>query len=252
MRSDMTSNFRIGTSGFHYEHWKGRFYPEGVKPKDFLKFYTRFFDTVELNNTFYQLPRSTSIDHWLSCVGPGFTFTIKGSRYITHLKRLNEPHDSLKMFFDRIELFGDKVGPILWQLPPRFPADPDRLRAFLKLLPRDYDHVFEFRDPTWFTPIVYSLLEKRKAAFCIYDRGDFLSPHIITSDLVYIRLHGPQEMYQGKYPQNKLRHWSQLMEQWSHTARAVFAYFNNDQSAFAVENALTLKKLLHQPVPAAL
>ena len=248
----MKPNIRIGTSGFHYEHWQGPFYPEGVKPKDFLTFYTRFFDTVELNNTFYQLPRATTVEHWRDLVGNDFIFAIKGSRYITHLKRILDPADSIKIFFDRIELFADRAGPILWQLPPKFTADPDRLRAFLKLLPRDYDHVFEFRDPSWFTPIVYSILEKRKAGFCIFDRGDWLSPQIITSDIIYIRLHGPQAMYAGKYPKKSLQHWAELIEKWSHQSRATYAYFNNDQSGFAVENALTLKKLLHQPTPSIL
>jgi uncharacterized protein YecE (DUF72 family) len=242
--SERHTKIHIGTSGFHYEHWIGPFYPEGVPQKDFLEFYSRYFKTVELNNTFYQLPRPAAVEHWRQLVPDDFIFAVKASRYITHIKRLMEPHDALKIFYERIELFENKIGPILFQFPPKWNINLERLATFMKLLSRDYRYAFEFRNNTWYTQELYDLLEKHNAALCIYDMGQESTPQVITADMVYIRMHGAAEAYAGNYPADHLAHWADLIRKWSRKARDVYCYFNNDVKGFAVENAMTLREML--------
>jgi uncharacterized protein YecE (DUF72 family) len=181
----------IGTSGWHYDSWRGPFYPEDMQAEDFLGYYAARFQTVEINNTFYQLPGTDTFVRWSDTVPAGFIFAVKASQYITHMKKMKDPEEPLTNFLGRVETLGAKLGPVLFQLPPRWHFDEERLLSFLRVLPEAHQYAFEFRDPSWFNEEAYSLLEKHNAAFCIYDLAGRTSPERITSDFAYVRLHGP-------------------------------------------------------------
>jgi uncharacterized protein YecE (DUF72 family) len=185
------ADVRIGTSGWHYHHWIGPFYPPATRPHGFLEHYARHFSTVEINNTFYRLPTRHAVLQWRDGSPSGFVFATKGSRFIRHMKKLKDPETSIRKYFDLIELLGDKLGPIVFQLPPRWHFDLDRLADFLKTLPKRWQYAFEFRDESWFDPRVYEMLAKHKAALCLYDYAGRQAPLEVTADFVYIRLHGP-------------------------------------------------------------
>lgn len=233
----------IGTSGWHYEHWKGVFYPEGVSGDGLLGYYTGKFHTVELNNTFYQLPRETTLRHWRDMAPVGFIFSVKASRYITHMKKLKDPEEPLSNFLGRIEALGDRLGPILFQLPPRWRSNPERLSSFLKILPEGFRYAFEFRDPSWFKGEVYAMLREHGAAFCIFDLAGMLSPRETTAEFVYVRLHGPAGAYQGQYDDATLADWAGTFSRWSKKGHEVFCYFDNDEAGYAARDALRLREL---------
>lgn len=241
----MTAEIRIGTSGYSYKHWRGRYYPEDLKPSDWLAYYLRDFDTVELNNTFYHLPTEEAFDRWRKSVPPGFVFAVKGSRFLTHMIKLKDPERGLVNFMPRAERLKRKLGPFLWQLPPKWNANVERLETFLALLPAKHRYAFELRTPSWLNEDVYAVLRKYNAAFCIYELAGYQSPLEITADWTYIRLHGPTRFkYQGSYSHQQLEEWAERIRTWSKKMKAIYVYFDNDDSAFAVENALTLKEIL--------
>jgi uncharacterized protein YecE (DUF72 family) len=236
---------RIGTSGWHYKHWRGPFYPERLPANQMLAHYLRFFDTVELNNTFYRLPPTTASADWRKSVPADFLFAAKGSRFLTHMKKLKEPKKGLARFFEHIRPLGRKLGPVVFQLPPHWGVNLERLEEFLAALPSRRRYAFELRDPSWHIENVYDLLRARRAAFCIYDLARFESPHVITADWVYVRLHGPGPgPYQGSYPAATLDRWARDIEGWTREKRDVYVYFDNDQAGYAAQNALELKKRL--------
>ena len=234
----------IGTSGWHYKHWKGPFYPEDLSEKDCLDYYAEHFHTVEINNSFYRLPQTKTLLTWRDTVPENFIFSVKASRYITHMKKLKDPQQSLNTFFERIMVLGNKMGPILFQLPPFWHFNIERLKAFLIALPKKYYYAFEFRDPTWFNNQTYRALFERGAAFCIYDLAGRLSPKEITADFIYIRLHGPKGPYQGQYTPECLSGWAEDFSQWIKKDYTIFCYFDNDQFGYAVHDALTLQNML--------
>ena len=206
-----------------------------------LSFYAEHFDTVEINNTFYHLPSFKTLKTWRETVPRKFTFAVKGSRFITHMKKLKAPKTSTKKFFTRAERLEDRLGPILFQLPPHWGCDPDRLAGFLDALPSRRRYVFEFRDQSWYTEEVYDLLKKHNAAFCIYELAGKESPLEITADFTYIRLHGPtRAAYAGSYPSQTLKKWSRRIKDWRTDLKAVYCYFNNDPKGHAVKNAKSL------------
>jgi len=172
----MSAEVYIGTSGWNYKHWRGPFYPEDLPDKEMLSFYAEHFDTVEINNTFYHLPSFKTLKTWRETVPRKFTFAVKASRFITHMKKLKAPKTSTKKFFTRVERLEDKLGPILFQLPPHWGCDADRLADFLDALPSRRRYGFEFRDQSWHTEEVYDLLKKHNAALCIYDLAGKESP----------------------------------------------------------------------------
>ena len=235
---------RIGTSGWHYKHWLGRYYPEDLKPAGMLAWYLRDFDTVELNNTFYYLPKETSFDTWRAATPAKFQFAVKGSRFITHMIKLKDAARGLTNFLPRAERLGRKLGPILWQLPPGWNVNVERLEEFLEALPRGHRYAFELRNQSWMTDTVYELLRKYDAAFCIYELAGYHSPFEITASWTYVRLHGPTtSKYAGSYSDAQMEAWAKRIDDWRATMKAVYVYFDNDDSAYAVDNALTLKKL---------
>jgi uncharacterized protein YecE (DUF72 family) len=234
----------IGTSGWHYDHWRRPFYPEDLTQKAFLTFYQQRFHTVEINNSFYQLPSEKTLFDWRESVPPGFIFAVKGSRYITHMKKLKDPGQSVPPLLERIQSLGDRLGPILFQLPPRWRFNEERLGAFLEALPRDYRYALEFRDPTWLNQEVCRLLRKHSAAFCIYELAGRISPKEVTADFVYIRLHGPGDAYQGRYDRQTLAGWAGAISTWTAQGLTVFCYFDNDEAGYAALNALELQEML--------
>ncbi len=234
----------IGTSGWHYPPWRGPFYPDKFPASKMLDFYSQHFDTVELNNTFYRLPLESGVEHWRTSTPPAFHFAVKGSRFLTHMKKLKDPETGIGRFFERVDPLRPKLGPVVFQLPPNWEVDPDRLEHFLSALPRRHRYAFELRNPTWHRDDIYRILRRHRAAFCIFEIAGFASGMPITADFTYVRLHGPDGAYQGKYSPDTLRTWAGRIRDWLHELQAVYIYFDNDQAAYAVENALALKKLL--------
>lgn len=238
---------RAGTSGWHYKHWIGPFYPPKTPVSKMLEFYAQHFDTVELNNTFYKLPTEPALLAWQSGTPKNFCFALKGSRFLTHMKKLTDAGRGIDRFFDCANLLGKKLGPIVFQLPPNFGINPERFEAFLEALPRGHRYAFEFRDQSWNDPAIFALLRRHRAACCIFDLAGFQSPLEITADFTYIRLHGPGGKYQGSYSDAALRAWAKRLKEWN--LRASYVYFDNDQSGFAAQNALRLKDFVKQAVP---
>ena len=236
---------RIGTSGWMYKHWSGVFYPKELPVRDWLSFYSERLDTVELNNSFYRLPDEEYFRRWKETTPKNFLFSVKASRYLTHIKRLKVEAENISRLFSRVELLGRKLGPVLFQLPPRMKPDPVRLERFLSLLSRDFRYAFEFRDPAWFCEPVYEILDRFRAAFCIYEIAGMQSPEIVTGNWVYIRLHGPGgRKYQGRYNAAALDRWAEKINVWGGSGKKVFMYFDNDDSGYAVQNAVELAERL--------
>jgi len=235
----------IGTSGWQYAHWKGPFYPEHLSNDEWLGYYSSCFHTVEINHSFYRLPEKKTLRRWKESVPAGFIFSFKANRYITHMKKLKDPKDSLARMLDVVDSLGEALGPILFQLPPRWTFNAERFSSFLEVLPRRFRYAFEFRDPSWLAPGVYNALCEAGAAFCIYEIGGRKSPRKVTGDFVYIRLHGPEkEPYRGRYPKNTLVGWAGAVSTWIAGGKEVFCYFDNDEAGYAAEDAARLQEML--------
>lgn len=230
----------IGTSGWHYKHWRGIFYPENFKEKDYLKFYCEHFNTVEVNNSFYHLLSQEAVENWAQTVPDNFVFAIKTNRYITHIKRLKEPEQAIDNFIESIKLLDEKTGPILVQLPPRFGFNPQRLKDFVAAIPKDYRYAIEFRDKSWFNSECYEILRKNNIALCIYNLGDYQSPKEITADFIYMRFHGNYGIGSGKYSDRELNGFLKDIESFKKQGLDVFCYFNNDEAGYAIQNAFEL------------
>jgi uncharacterized protein YecE (DUF72 family) len=240
----MSARIHIGTSGWHYKHWRGPFYGADVRPADMFRFYVQHFDTVEINNSFYRLPTKTALQEWHETVPGKFCFAVKASRFLTHMKKLKDPKPGLRRFLDRVETLGRNLGPILFQLPPGWQCNSERLAAFLAALPPEHRSAFEFRNPTWHQQPIYELLRRHNAAFCIYELAGFQSPMQITADFAYVRLHGPDGAYQGRYTEKRLGGWAEQICHWRRRLKDISVYFDNDQNGYAACNALELKKML--------
>ena len=207
----------------------------------YLSWYVRHFNTVEINNCFYRLPTESAVTTWRDETPPGFCFAVKASRFITHIKRLRDPQPALKTYLSRMEGLKSKLGPILFQLPPSWHVNTERLSEFLSALPGRHRYVCEFRDPTWYTLPVYDLLRKYNVALCVHDWRGARSPQELTADHAYVRFHGTTGKYQGNYTDEMLTSWAGLIREWMPRLRAIYLYFNNDQGGHAVRNALTLQ-----------
>jgi len=236
--------YYIGTSGWKYKHWKGTFYPEGLKDKEEFDYYSRCFRTVEINNSFYRLPAAATFTAWRRKSPAGFTYAVKASRFITHLKKLKADKESLDLFLSRAGHLEEKEGPVLFQLPPGWQKNAERLEAFLAGLPEGPRYVFEFRNETGYSPDIYELLRNANAAFCIYELGGHQSPMEVTADFIYIRLHGPGNKYQGRYTSSQLQAWARRCRRWMAEGRDVYVYFDNDQAGYAAFNAAELQDML--------
>jgi uncharacterized protein YecE (DUF72 family) len=240
----VAGKIHIGTSGWHYKHWLGFFYPEKLPAREMFAFYARYFDTVELNNSFYRLPLPTTFDSWRDNSPKSFLFAVKASRFITHMKKLKDPASSSQKFFAGAERLGPKLGPILFQLPPRWQVDIERLREFLNSLPRGHRYVFEFRDESWLVKEAFDLIRQFNSAFCIHDLGGIQTPLEITAEFTYVRFHGPgKAKYRGSYSKQALEEWASRIRNWQEQLRDIYVYFNNDIGGHAITNALELKRL---------
>ena len=242
----MTPEFYVGTSGWHYDHWRGRFYPADLPKSKWLEFYARSFSTVELNNSFYHLPSEKAFANWRDSSPQDFCYAVKVSRFITHIKKLRNVEEALQKFLERARLLEGKLGPLLYQLPPGLHRNDSLLEAVLSLLPRDLSHVFEFRHKSWLDKGVFDLLRRYNAGFCIYDMPDFTTLLEATADFVYVRFHGRGWLYGGCYTDEELGRWAKDISELAQGKKAVYVYFNNDAEGFAVQNALTLVQKLKE------
>ncbi len=239
------SEIRIGTSGWSYDHWSGPFYPDSLPARRRLQFYARRLPTVEINNSFYQLPSKATLETWRSTTPGGFVFSVKASRYITHMKKLKDPADSLERFMTRVRVLGNRLGPVLFQLPPAWRFDSQRLQNFLaRLDTRRQRFAFEFRDHSWLNDTCFGLLAEHGAALCMYHLAGFRSPRKLTADFTYVRLHGPGDAYQGAYDGRTLRGWADVMGRWASDGVDVYCYFDNDEAGHAPGDALRLAGML--------
>lgn len=241
-RKQRAAMVRIGTSGWHYAHWKGPFYPATMPSSQFLAFYTERYTTVELNNPFYRIPSEKTFAAWRERTPPGFLFAVKANRRFTHVKKLKDPQPDLDLFMQAVDALGDKLGPVLFQLPPRWRLNLERLAEFLTALPKRHRYTIEFRDPSWHTAEVYALLRRYDVAFCIYELNHFLSPLEVTADFAYIRLHGPDGPYQGRYDDANLSEWARRIALWQREGIDTYCYFDNDQAAYATQDARSLRE----------
>jgi uncharacterized protein YecE (DUF72 family) len=245
---DSAGLIRIGCSGWNYAHWRnGVFYPPRLASKSWLGFYARVFDTVEINMTFYRLPKVEAVRRWVEQTPEGFLFAVKASRYMTHIKRLKDVRAGLEPFLERLEplLGGPKMGPMLWQLPPNFRRDDERLAEALTALPPGR-HCFEFRHESWFRDEVYDLLRDHGVALVIGDRPEVhaFQSFELTTDWTFVRFHAGSRGERGNYAESELREWAERIRGWSDRGVDVHAYFNNDWEGFAIQNGIRLQELL--------
>lgn len=231
--------FRVGTSGYHYEHWRGVLYPEDAPADEWFAHYARAFDTVELNATFYRLPDAGTVDTWRESAPEGFLYAVKFSRYGTHMKHLKDPADVIRNFLEVVRRLEDRLGPVLVQLPPRWGADPGRLAAFLDAAPDDLRWAVEVRDPDWLRREVYAVLREAGAALCIHDMIED-HPRELTADWTYLRYHG--DAYAGGYSHQKLTAEAERVAGRLAEGLDVYAYFNNDVGGHAVSDAADLRR----------
>jgi uncharacterized protein YecE (DUF72 family) len=243
-RSGITPAVRVGCSGWQYKHWRGDFYPADLPVRRWLPYYAAQFDTVEINNTFYRLPEARTFVDWREKVSPGFVYAVKASRFLTHMKKLKDPEAPLRLLFERVMQLEYALGAILYQLPPRWPVNVERLNNFLDALPVGYHHAVEFRDPSWYVPAVYDALRNHHVALCLHDLPGAAPPdrHLV-GPFIYVRFHGPAR-YGGRYADDTLVEWAEWCQ--AHIARGVemYAYFNNDIGGHAPRDAQRFRELL--------
>lgn len=237
----------VGTSGYVYPHWRGRFYPADVPARAWLAYYAVHFPTVELNNPFYRLPAAHTFRAWREAVPPGFVFAVKASRFLTHVKRLRDAPEHLGLFLDRARHLGPTLGPVLFQLPATFHCDLERLDGLLRALARQravpgLRAALEVRHPSWLAPAVIDRLADANVALCLADWRDAPVTGITTADFVYVRRHGAGRT--GRYSDAALAADARDVRGWLRQRRDVYVYFNNDARAFAVANALRLTALV--------
>jgi uncharacterized protein YecE (DUF72 family) len=237
--------FLVGTSGWQYDDWRGRFYPKDLPKARWLAYFSQAFPTVEVNNTFYRLPGPETFTRWRGESANGFVVTIKASRFITHIRRLRDCRDPLRLLWSRCEALGPKLGPVLFQLPPRFPVEPERLRTFCRFLPGGMRAAFEFRDRSWETDAVFEILDQAGAAFVWADSPGAKIPDVTTGGWVYVRFHKGGRVRPG-YSREKLRQWAERLAAADGTD--VFVYFNNDTGGAAIRDARTLTSQLDKRV----
>jgi uncharacterized protein YecE (DUF72 family) len=242
----MTGTVRIGCSGWIYRHWRGPFYPAKLAQRRWFAHYAETFDTVELNTSFYHLPKPETFAKWRDQTPPGFRYSVKAPRFITHMKKLNDCSEPVEEFLRRARNLGSTIGPILYQLPPRWALNRDRLEDFITLLPADLTHVFEFRDKSWLSETVLALLDSRGVGFCAHDMPGLATPRWAAGPTAYVRFHGGTGKYVGRYPDEALLGWTDWIVGQARGGRDVWCYFNNDIGGHAIHDALTLRAMVGQ------
>lgn len=239
----------MGTSGWSYPHWRGSVYPRALPQRAWLGYYAEHFSTVEVNRSFYSLPDHEIFAQWKNAVPQDFVFAVKASRYITHMKKLKEPGESLQRLIDATSHLGSKRGPILFQLPPRWRVNSERLEGLFSHIPGGCCTAFEFRDTSWLVPEVFALLKGHNAALCIFDMEGKCSALELTADFTYVRLHGPGPRYRGRYPRRMLSAWAKRLSRWAASGIECFCYFNNDVAGHAFDDALALQAMFGRVMP---
>ena len=272
MSKELTPSIRVGCSGWQYKHWRGDFYPPDLPQSRWLEYYAERFNTVEINNTFYRLPDATTFASWGRRVPRGFVYALKASRYLTHMKKLKDPEGPLELFFTCAKLLGSALGPVLYQLPPRWPLTPvslARFETFLKALPRRRRHAVEFREPSWYSDEVFALLQHHRVALCLHDMKGSATGTLTIGPFVYVRFHGPapaadastaslraaqrqrvgvgphehqETKYSGRYSDAALDAWAEWLAGQVHAGRPIYAYFNNDTGGHAPRDAIRLRE----------
>ena len=236
----------IGTSGWTYDGWRGPFYPKDVPKKEWLAWYGGQFLTAEINGSFYRTPSLEAVRAWRDHTPADFVFAWKASKFITHWKRLSEKSaNSIQLMETRLEALSPKVGVVLFQLPPQFAKQRERLASFLDMLPRRYLYAFEFRHRSWYEDDVLDLLREHDVALCLSDHHDAPAPWEVTARHVYVRGHGPDGRYRDNYPDQTLRAWARHIAKWRRQRRTVFVYFDNDQKSAAPADARRLMAVLN-------
>jgi uncharacterized protein YecE (DUF72 family) len=243
LHQQFNSTVRVGCSGWQYRHWHGDFYPASLPSARWFEHYASRFDTVEVNNTFYRLPDGATFAAWRRRAPRRFLFAVKASRFLTHMKKLKDPGEPIKRFFGRAMRLGPRLGPVLYQLPTRWPVNFDRLAAFLKMLPRRRRHTIEFRDPSWYRDDVFALLERHRVALCLHDMSGSASGKLAVGPFVYVRFHGTTK-YGGRYGDETLTEWAAWLVEQARNGRGIYAYFNNDTGGHAPRDAVRLREAI--------
>jgi uncharacterized protein YecE (DUF72 family) len=242
----MGVKYYVGTSGWVYPHWRNVFYPPKLAQSKWLEFYTDHFSSVELNYSFYRLPSDRSFSNWRDASPDGFRYAVKASRLITHMRRLKDIDEPLETFINRARNLSEKLGPLLYQLPPNMHRNDELLERFLSVLPNEFRHVIEFRHETWFDEKVFDTLRRHNIGFCVFDMPDLPCPLLATSDFAYIRFHGSNMPYLSSYSNDELDEWAKRILLLSKDLNAIYIYFNNDAEGFSVRNAQTLSRKLRE------
>jgi len=240
----MGASIRIGTSGWEYAHWSGTFYPTELPRDRWLEFYASQFDTVELNNSFYRLPEPAAFGRWGRRVPAGFRFAVKASRYLTHVRRLRDPDEPLERLWSHARELGDAQGPMLYQLPPRWKPNLERLTTFLRAVPRGVEQAVEFRDRRWYIPPVRGAIDESGVALCLHDMEGSAPAKRPVGPLVYVRFHGAGRRYGGRYSSQMLTAWADRIVAWADGGLPTWAYFNNDIGGHAVRDADRLRSMV--------
>jgi uncharacterized protein YecE (DUF72 family) len=243
---------RIGCSGWMYRHWRGLFYPDKLAVKRWFAYYAETFDTVEINNSFYRLPKPATFAAWRRQAPPGFMYAVKANRYLTQARKLNVCGEPIARMMASVGALMPALGPLLYQLPPRFKVNLDRLEAFLAITPRSVTNVFEFRDPSWYCDAVFALLERYGASLCVHDMPGSVSPRMAVGPVAYLRFHGTGGKYIGRYSDEALQGWADEIAREACRGRPVWAYFNNDIRGHATDDAQTLRAMVRQALPASI
>lgn len=233
----------IGCSGYHYNDWKGKFYPEDLHKDKWLEYYAKHFSSVEINNTFYKIPDASTLKEWIDITPDYFNFSVKGSRYITHMKKLKDVEKHLNRFYEAIEPLKEKTKVILWQLPGNLHKNENKIEEFCKLLRKDYKNVIEFRHLSWFSDEIFNILSANDVITCSLSApGDLPEDLYPQKDTIYLRFHGKKEWYKDNYSNDELMNWSKRIK--NSGAEEVYVYFNNDHNAYSTMNAEKLNELL--------
>jgi uncharacterized protein YecE (DUF72 family) len=239
---------RVGCSGWEYKHWRGDFYPLEIPKPRWFEHYARIFDTVEINNTFYRLPEARTFARWAAQAPATFVYAVKSSRFLTHMKKLKDPEQPLTLLFERMAPMRRRLGPVLYQLPPGWKLNRDRLEHFLQVLPHGVRHVLEFRDSSWYSEDVYAMLERFRVSLCLHDMRGSATVRRRVGPFIYARFHGAGEaQYGGGYSEGRLRDWAEWLNEQRALGIDVYAYFNNDVGGHAPRDAVTLRRFLESP-----
>lgn len=235
------NRIHVGCSGWQYTHWRGDFYPAELPTSRWFEHYARSFDTVEINNSFYRWPTPDTFDKWRDQAPPGFVYAVKAARFLTHMKKLKDPEEPVARTFEAVRHLGPHLGPVLYQLPPRWGVNLERLEHFLRTLPRRRLHAIEFREPSWYIDPVFSLLQKHAVALCLHDMHGSATGKMVIGPFLYVRFHFGTQKYGGRYDDARLDEWAGWLAAQARAGRAVYAYFNNDVGGHAPRDAIRLR-----------